>query len=214
MKRKIRHYRPQLKKTIFRLIAVFIVILIIALLFDARAEPIIRSSSKTAAKNEASLIINDTVTKLLKDENITYSSLVNVEKDKSGNIKAITTDIVSLNVLKSEINSKISHAIEDRGEFDIEIPFGLILGSDLLSGVGPDIGSNIKMTGNSKCDITNDFSSAGINQTLHRIMLNIEVEILIILPETQNTITYKTNMCIAETVIVGVTPSSFGRIYS
>ena len=199
---------------LFRVAAITIIILIIVLLFDARTEPIIRSYSKTAAKNEAGLIVNDTVAKILRDENITYSSLVNIEKDNSGNIKAITTDIVNLNLLKAEINSRISHSIENKGSFQVEIPFGVIFGSDLLSGIGPDIGSDIKMSGNSKSEITNEFLSAGINQTLHRIMLNIKVEILIVLPDNQTTVVYETNMCIAETVIVGITPTSFGRIYS
>ncbi len=214
MKRRILRLTPNLRKLIFRLLSILIVILIIILLFDARTEPIIRNYSKTAAKNEAGLIVNDTVAEILKDENITYSTLVSIEKDKDGNIKAITTDIVNLNLLKAEINSKISQSIENKGYFKVKIPFGVIFGSDLLSGLGPDIGTDVKMSGNTKSEITNEFLSAGINQTLHRIMLNIEIEIMIILPKKQTTVLYKTNMCIAETVIVGITPSSFGRIYA
>ncbi len=211
---KILHSHLNFKGLLLRTVSITIVVLILFLLIDAKTDPIVRKYSETAAKNEASIIINDTVTKILNSEKITYNSLVNIEKDKSSNIKAITTDTIKLNLLKSQINSEISYAIEDRGEFNVEIPFGMIFGNSLFSGFGPQIDSSIKMTGNSKCDISNQFLSAGINQTLHRIMLNIEVEILIILPENQTSIIYKTNMCIAETVIVGITPSSFGRIYS
>ncbi|MBQ6708580.1 MAG: sporulation protein YunB [Clostridia bacterium] len=214
MKRKQIKSRAKLKRVIFKITAILIVILIIVLLFDARVKPVIRTYAETASKNEASLIINDTVSKLLQDENITYSSLVSVEKDNSGNIKAITTDVISLNLLKSEVNFRISEALDKNGDFDVEIPLGMIFNSDLLSGLGPDINTRVKMTGNSKCDIGNEFLSAGINQTLHRIMLSIEVELLVVLPDNHNKINYKTNMCIAETVIVGITPSSFGRIYS
>ncbi len=214
MKRKRIKSRKKLKRVMFKITAVIIVILIIVLLFDARAQPVIRTYAETASKNEASLIINDTVSKLLQEENITYSSLVNIEKDNTGNIKAITTDIISLNLLKSEVNLRISQALDESGDFNVKIPFGMIFNSDFLSGLGPDISTRVKMTGNSKCDIGNEFLSAGINQTLHRIMLSIEVELLVILPDNQNKISYETNMCIAETVIVGITPSSFGRIYS
>ena len=207
-----RSHRNKVKKYILRILSISVIITIFLLLIDAKTEPIVKKYSKIAAKNEAAIIINDTVAKILTDENIMYNALVKVEKDKDGNIKAITTDIINLNLLKAEINSEISHAIEDRGEFDIKIPFGTVLGNSLFSGIGPNIRSSIKMTGNSKCDITNEFSSAGINQTLHRIMLNVDIEILIILPETQTTVNYKTNIAIAETVIVGITPSSFGKI--
>jgi len=78
MKRKQIKSRAKLKRVIFKITAILIVILIIVLLFDARVKPVIRTYAETASKNEASLIINDTVSKLLQDENITYSSLVNL----------------------------------------------------------------------------------------------------------------------------------------
>ena len=55
----------------------------------------------------------------------------------------------------------------------------------------------------------NDFTSAGVNQTLHRILLDVSVTARLLLPggvvETQ----VSTPVCVAETVIIGQPPQTY-----
>jgi hypothetical protein len=60
--------------------------------------------------------------------------------------------------------------------------------------------------------MTHHFDSAGINQTRHQIILEMQTTIRTTLPLSASNISVQTNVLLAETVIVGVSPDSFTRI--
>ena len=84
-----------------------------------------------------------------------------------------------------------------------------LIGGTVFSGRGPGIPVRIVSVSNVTADFTNEFSSAGINQTRHQIILNIKVDIDMLIPggTLQDTVT--TSMVIAETVIVGTVPGTY-----
>ncbi|MDE6280627.1 MAG: sporulation protein YunB, partial [Oscillospiraceae bacterium] len=58
-------------------------------------------------------------------------------------------------------------------------------------------------------DYTNSFTSAGVNQTLHRVCLDITATIYLFLPGEVLPVTVSSSVCVAETVIVGETPDTY-----
>ena len=60
--------------------------------------------------------------------------------------------------------------------------------------------------------IESKFESGGVNQTVHHIYLVVETEIITISPEYSEKVNYKTDYEIAQTVIVGSTPSTYADI--
>ena len=64
----------------------------------------------------------------------------------------------------------------------------------------------LSLTGNVSCDIKNSFTTAGYNQTLHRMMLLVSAKVYVFLPGNEGVTNVKTEFCIAETVIVGAVP--------
>jgi hypothetical protein len=78
-----------------------------------------------------------------------------------------------------------------------------------LTGFGPDIEVNFRLTGSVNCEIKSEFESSGINQTVHRIYLIVDAEMVTISPGKSNTIKFSTNYEIAQSVIVGGTPSFY-----
>ena len=206
-------YRRKQKQTlIFKIISVLIVFSIIVLLINAKISPVLVRCVKIEAENAASNAIDQSVTQFLKSKGITYSSVVKIEKNKNGVVTAITTDISKLNLLKSEVCNKISDIIEAQKNLEVRVPFGVIFGSEAFSGIGPVIKYHLYMVAVANCEIKNAFLSAGINQTLHRLILDIETKIYIVFPDRESVVTVNTNMCIAETVIVGLAPNGFGYL--
>ena len=65
------------------------------------------------------------------------------------------------------------------------------------------------MTGNVTTDFESELSEAGINQTKHRINLNTQVNVAAIIPGYPVNTNIKTNLTIAETVIVGEVPKVY-----
>ena len=70
-------------------------------------------SSDTAlsdARDTVTLAINDTVRRVLREEQFAYGDFVTLEKDAAGYITAITTNMARVNLLSAEVLSGIAAA--------------------------------------------------------------------------------------------------------
>ena len=63
--------------------------------------------------------------------------------------------------------------------------------------------------GNVETELVSQFSHAGINQTLHRIYLDVTTDINITTPFKTIGSSYKTKVLLAESIIVGRVPDSY-----
>ena len=139
----------------------------------------------------------------------TYDELFTVEKDNEGNITMIKSNIISINEIISDVAVRIQNSINDRGKEDIKIAIGSFTGSKLISGRGPGVPIRISSIGNVETDLRSEFSAQGINQTLHRVYLQVDCEVSILTP--YNTISEKISnqVLLIENVIVGKIPSAY-----
>lgn len=85
----------------------------------------------------------------------------------------------------------------------------LLLGTKILSGRGPDIPIKMSTVGNVETDLVSQFSEAGINQTLHRIYLNVNCKVTILTPFDSIEETITNQVLLAEAVIMGEVPSTY-----
>lgn len=184
-------------------------VLIFTLLLDARVRPFIYSLAENKAKLLSVEIIENSVRSVLQDENITYNDLVTLGKNSQENVTSIETNMVKTNILKSEICSFAVSEIEKVSDYQLEIPLGALLGSDLLSGRGPHITIPITLTGRVEGEFQNDFSAAGINQTLHQVWINMNAEVYILLPGGATKTQVSSRVEIAQTVVVGLVPNAY-----
>lgn len=89
---------------------------------------------------------------------------------------------------------------------------GSFTGFKLLSGKGPGVPIRISSIGNVETDLRSEFTSQGINQTLHRVYLQIECQVSILTPYEDITEKIKNQVLIAENVIVGKIPNTYYNI--
>ena len=89
------------------------------------------------------------------------------------------------------------------------IPLGSFTGSKLLSGIGPEIPFRMSSVGNVETDLRSEFSSAGVNQTLHRIYLQVECNVAILTPFNVIEKKIANQVLLAEAVIVGTVPETY-----
>ena len=90
----------------------------------------------------------------------------------------------------------------------ITIPIGSATRSKILSNYGPVIRVSLLPAGTADVNTVEAFEEAGINQTRHRIVLEITANIQIIQPLLSSNITVKTNVPIVETIIIGNVPQA------
>ena len=91
----------------------------------------------------------------------------------------------------------------------VNLNFGSISGISALSGISPNFKIAMERAGNVSSEIDSEFTAVGINQTLHRIYLNLNCSIGILTPfKTVNT-SVTSKVLLTETVIVGDVPSTY-----
>ena len=84
-----------------------------------------------------------------------------------------------------------------------------LLDIPILAGRGPRISVRMESVGSSSARFENTFTSAGINQTNHRIVLHIDVSVAILLPGFTTATKVSNAVTVAETVIVGTAPETY-----
>ena len=189
---------------------IFIIMVIafstVKIVLDA-ISPIFNALCEDKAKSIATIISNNEATNVMKDH--TYDELFTIEKDNDGNITTIKSNVIQINEIISDVAVKIQNSINERGKENIKITIGSFTGSKLLSGRGPGIPIKISSIGNVETDLRSEFSAQGINQTLHRVYLQVDCEVSVLTP--YNTISEKVfnQVLLIENVIVGKIPNTY-----
>lgn len=181
--------------------------LISVLLLDAKLRPAVYDIAAIEAKSVAEKKVSLAVEKTLLNSGLDYSDIVTVNYSADNQITGITTDIVKMNLFKSEIAKAVDKAFEKSDYTIVSVPLGSATGMTLLSGTGPYVKVKIGMNGATKSDFENIFEAAGVNQTQHSVMLNLETTVILSASGKRITYNVKTSFCVAQTVIVGSVPS-------
>lgn len=152
--------------------------------------------------------VNDAVSKVIREGNYNYDYFVSYEKDSSGKIKAISSNMANINLLSTEILNTVIEST-DNGVLHVSVPAGNLSGINLLLGKGPDITVDVIMLTSSKVDFRNEIESTGINQTKYQLYLEITMDIDVLIPWGTESATTVTEVLISDTVIVGDVPSTY-----
>lgn len=202
MRRRRRSAMPARGKLTLLTIALLALIFV----FNSQIRPVIASITANEAKIKSINTINDAVITELNRDNISYDDLITVERGSDGNVLAITTNMVKMNELKAKIISDIQDKLNNDTYSTVWVPIGTFIGGDFFHGKGPKVALKASLSGNVTAEFNSTLASAGINQTKHQIYLDIGTSIYSFLPGFDTTTEVKTNILVAETVIVGSVP--------
>ena len=157
--------------------------------FRSNIVPTVMGSAVAEVRAMCTETINSAVTAVV-GGGVEYDDLFSVVRDDAGNIEMVQAN-------SPEIKKEIS------------IPIGTFTGLALLMGLGPDVTISVMPIGSALCDFVSYFTAAGINQTLHKIYIDVHAEISIITPLDEPTITVKAEVLVAENLIVGEVPEFY-----
>lgn len=180
--------------------------------FDWQIRPIIKVMSQHQAKIICTQSINEAVNQTLQEDSVSYSSLVSLSRDSQGVVSSVETNITEINRLKANIALSVLQSLRSHGVQDLSIPLGSLLDSQLFSGRGPLVPFKVVPSSSATVDINGKFTSAGINQTIHQILLTVQVDADVVLPRLTAPVSTSTTFVIAETVIVGRVPDAFTEV--
>ncbi len=200
-----------------RIIAlILITILILSVVFVAFLEIRLKSVraelSELTARNAAASAILNGVEETIHKANYYYSDLVEIVRDEQGNIKSLITDTARLNTVSNAVNRNVDSRISEMRSLPVTIPITSVLGGELVSGIGPELKFYVTLTGTASTGFDNVFDSAGVNQTRHQIMLKITVKTYVLFGKSVTKHTVSNTVCIAENIIVGITPDAIAQL--
>ena len=192
-----------------RLLVVFAVVVALFFGFRTRYRDVIEELAQTQVKNATSDLTNDAIAKQIAEGNIAYDRIVFFEKNLDGRITALKTNMSEVNRLKTDILRIINDEILELDSSDIGVPLGSLFLPELFSGKGPAIPVHILSIRNSDAAFVSHFSEAGINQTLHRVNMEVSIDVAVLVLGKTSSFTMASEVMVAETVIVGDVPDTY-----
>lgn len=181
----------------------------LAVIATVHLKAILGSLAVTRVSNMVGQVVTEAVSDAVNSGDIQYQDLISLEKNDSGGITALVSNMAEFNRLQSAITQDVLNRLGGMSDTELTIPVGTLTGSALLAGRGPDFSVRMQSTGSCSARFANDFSQAGINQTTHRIILRVDVSMSILLPGFRTGTEVSNSFAVAETVIVGDVPDTY-----
>lgn len=175
-------------------------------------QPVILRYAVSVAETVMLNSANEAIVKILENEKFSYDDIAVLSRDSNGLVQSLEIDTYKVNYLKSHISNEISNIIADKERYTVSIPIGTFLANTFTAGFGPDLDFKMQMTSTAFVDFEHEFSSAGINQVLHRVVVNIKINGSLIVAGYKKSISANTSAIAAQTVIVGAVPESFTNV--
>ncbi len=211
MARRRRGKRGAVAKTIILWLLILGCIGAIIKAADNRLRHVVVQLAQTKAKEYSTLAINSCVTDVLSADDIDYTNLIFIQTDTNG-LSVVRANITAINTLKARLTTAIQKQLSEYDDSKLYIAIGTLVGSDVFTGRGPKIEVRLVPVGYVTTAISNEFTTAGINQTLHRMLMTVTGTVTIVMGGYAATSEVTADFCIAETIIVGAVPEAYTEV--
>ena len=195
-------------------VGIWLTLLVLALLAAVvsllwHLKPVMTSMATARVSNLVNRIVSAAVNEAVENGSIDYQNFVIFEKDETGHITALRSNVAEVNRMQGQITDEILHRLSEVATSELEIPLGTLTGSALLAGRGPSLFVRMQAVGSASAAFRNQFTAAGINQTRHQIFLDVDVYMSILLPGMKTSTRVSNEIAVAETVVVGGVPDTY-----
>lgn len=200
------------KRRVFKLLVLVLVLATIvtcfSISFKKNSVPVVIESSVSMVRAVGTSALNSAATTVLRN-NIKYSDLFTVRTNNIGEVTIIEANSPNINSIAREIANIAQSNLDGLGVQELNVAVGTFTGISLLMGFGPSLKLKILPIGSANCDFVSHFISAGINQTLHKIYIDVYAEIEIITPLDDPLVVVKAEILVCENLIVGKVPDTY-----
>ena len=196
------------KKRFVKVMIVVLILLFFLIFFTYFVNPVVMDTVEIKSRALATRAINSSISDVVTD-GVVYDDLINIVSDEFGNISMMQANSLQINALTRELAKNCEKKIEDIGRVGVTIPVGTFTGIPLLVGRGPRLSIKMIPIGSVVCKFVSNFESAGINQTLHKIYVNINAQIGVVFPLNSVSFNSEQQVLISECVIIGQVPEVY-----
>lgn len=216
-------------------IVIFVILVIMSCLFinyySKKALPLFISYSEAEAKKLIILVINKAVTKQINNVDtddifeVTYNNngeviLIDFNSKRTSLALSTITSLIELNLRAIEEGNIDMLELPDNSldSFDkdllekgviLEVPFGVVNGSSLLSNLGPKVPVKLSLIGDVSSGFSTKVDEYGINNALITLNIDVEVNAKVVLPFVSDEMNISASIPIAMKVIQGKIPEYY-----
>ncbi len=189
-----------------------IISLILGVIAYYLMQPVILRYATSVAETIMLNCANKAIVNVFEKGEISYKDIVNLTENSEGYVTSLEIDVLQINSLKSKISNEMARLIEKEERYSVAIPLGSFFGNSYTNGFGPDVNLKMQITTTCFVDFTHEFKSAGINQVLHIVNVDIDVTGSFVVMGYNRNINASTTAIAAQTVIVGKSPDAFTNV--
>lgn len=194
-----------------KIVSYVLIVFILILCFFIHSVKVINSIAKTVAVQKTTEIMNTCALEHIKKAGEVYNAMLIKEKNSNGSVSAVDTDIQKLNLLQTDIAEIMTGELKSGRHMSFRVSLINLLGYNVISDKGIKISADFAPVTKVETKFKESFISAGINQTMLTVNLEIcaEMRINVFPAGTSQKVIH--TIPIAKIVIVGDTPSGFYR---
>ena len=170
--------------------------------------PVLAAAARYQVRSQVTAAVEQWAARDLQERGVDYSDFVTITRNEAGEITALSADMARLNLLRAELSAHLLERLED-SQLELTIPVGSLLPIEPTWARGPELHLRALALGTASAEFESEFTSAGINQTRHRLWLELSVPVTVLLPGGGEELTVDSRLCVAETVIVGQVPQTW-----
>ncbi|MDS1030928.1 sporulation protein YunB [Bacillota bacterium LX-D] len=190
------------------LLAIIIFVISFLYLVEKSLTGTIFAFAKAEARWTATEVVNKAVIEKVVP-NITYTDLVKPERNTQDELVFMQVNMIKVNKITSEAVLEIQKSLSRLSKVKFKIPLGQVFGIKLFANSGPTFNLTLLPVGTVEAKILDDFEEAGINQTRHRVYLNVKSTVQVIIPFVSQTMPVETRVPLADAIIVGRVPNTY-----
>lgn len=177
-------------------------------LTESALRPVLAAAARYQVRSQVTAAVEQWAARDLQERGVDYSDFVAITRNEAGEITALSADMARLNLLRAELSAHLLERLED-SQLELTVPVGSLLPIEPTWARGPELHLRALALGTASAEFESEFTSAGINQTRHRLWLELSVPVTVLLPGGGEELTVDSRLCVAETVIVGQVPQTW-----
>ncbi len=206
---KCKKKRGPLRKCLLRIFSVAMCVTALAVCYMYFfISPLVREVARAKAASELRVTLDGAVLSYAEYE-LDYEGLVSISYGTDGTVTMLEYSAVKVSRAAYSVALIIQTLLNQSESLSASFPAGALTGLPFLSQTGREISTEIRPIGSVTCRMFSDFSTAGINQTRHRIYLEYSASVLLVLPLLDDGLTLSNQLLVSEAIIVGKVPDTY-----
>lgn len=211
-KKRALHFHLRRSKKVYIFILVFILSFFIYKQIDLQVMPTIIAMAELKGETIATNVINTAVKETLDENKINDDELVSYAYNSEGEVISCAVNTILINEICTGVISNIAEQLDYIGTTPLRIPLGNFTGNSIFSNTGPDIKIDILPAGTATIDYGSNFTSTGINQINHRVWLNVQTKVQVVVPLEAKQLVVKQQITLVDRILSGDVPPNYVNV--